>query len=263
MTRMAQRAGAYPDPPIDCVNIQLLVRGSGPATVDLGHGPWTGTPRPGQVFIAGPNVRTDYRVGFDHTLIAIGVDLSLMEEVCAGAGTPMPGGLVGPCQGPISPGVVEALVHLLGHPAPLGMARSDRAVNSLLASLSWAVATTETATATADGREVLDEERFMAARKVRRQSRGSATSVAALARDLGVDRHRLGRATRQLFGVSPSALLRQWQLEHVRHLLGESQQTLSQVASLAGFSDQAHMGRVVRRELGMTPGQLRDALAEV
>jgi len=49
----------------------------------------------------------------------------------------------------------------------------------------------------------------------------------------------------------------QCRVEHAVNLLTHGKASLSEVASLAGFSDQSHMARCMRRVLGLTPAQVK------
>lgn len=69
----------------------------------------------------------------------------------------------------------------------------------------------------------------------------------------------LARAFRRQTGRSIGAYLRQRRLEAACRLLRESTQPLSVVAADAGYADQAHLTRALRRATGMTPTQVRDA----
>ena len=49
----------------------------------------------------------------------------------------------------------------------------------------------------------------------------------------------------------------QCRVDHAVELLSNGKTSLSEVASLAGFSDQSHMARCMRRVMGLTPAQVR------
>jgi transcriptional regulator of acetoin/glycerol metabolism len=82
-------------------------------------------------------------------------------------------------------------------------------------------------------------------------------SLEALASMAGLSAHHFARAFRQSVGTPPHGYLLQRRLEHVGHLLRETQLPLSQIALAVGFSDQSHLARHFRRLTGMPPSLAR------
>lgn len=82
-------------------------------------------------------------------------------------------------------------------------------------------------------------------------------TVQQLATGAGVHPSHLLRRFRRHYGMSPAGLVRRWKAEYARTLLAEPGASLSAVAFEAGFADQSHMGRVLRRIYGTTPGRLQ------
>lgn len=82
-------------------------------------------------------------------------------------------------------------------------------------------------------------------------------TVAQLATAAGVHPSHLLRRFRRHYGMSPTGMVRRWKAEYARTLLAEPGASLSAVAFEAGFADQSHMGRVLRRIYGTTPGRLQ------
>lgn len=85
---------------------------------------------------------------------------------------------------------------------------------------------------------------------------GEPTSVAATARRAGVSAAHACRAFSQYFGTTPTRFRREHRLRRALALLKEGTSPAAAAAAV-GFSDQSHLGRVVRRELGTTPAQLQ------
>jgi AraC-like DNA-binding protein len=78
--------------------------------------------------------------------------------------------------------------------------------------------------------------------------------LAALA---GLSTDHFARAFHQSVGVPPHTYLLRRRLEHVEHMLRETQAPLSEIALATGFSDQSHLARHFRRWAGMSPRQAR------
>lgn len=82
-------------------------------------------------------------------------------------------------------------------------------------------------------------------------------SLEALASMAGLSAHHFARSFRQSVGTPPHGYLLQRRLEHVEHMLRDTQLPLSQIALAAGFSDQSHLTRHFRRLTGMSPSLAR------
>nr|WP_197429844.1 AraC family transcriptional regulator [Auraticoccus cholistanensis] len=79
--------------------------------------------------------------------------------------------------------------------------------------------------------------------------------VAETARELGWSPRRLHRFAVTTFGVSPVMLRQLVRLRRARRLLA-SGRAATEAATIAGYSDQAHLTREVVRFTGMTPARL-------
>jgi AraC family transcriptional regulator len=76
----------------------------------------------------------------------------------------------------------------------------------------------------------------------------------------GVHRVHLTRAFTRHFGMTPSLFRQRARLARATALLAEGR-CGTEAAHAAGFADQSHLIRIMRRETGFTPGQLSQALA--
>ncbi len=83
-----------------------------------------------------------------------------------------------------------------------------------------------------------------------------APSAAALARDLGMSERTLFRRLSDE-GTTLREVMREAQIGLARELLHASNCSLTEVAFLAGFSDQSTFGRAFKRHEGQTPAQYR------
>ncbi|RUQ67899.1 AraC family transcriptional regulator [Azospirillum doebereinerae] len=77
-----------------------------------------------------------------------------------------------------------------------------------------------------------------------------------LAMVAGIDRFRLNRLFRDVFGLSPHAYLVRLRLKAARRRLAAGESP-AMVAAEVGFADQSHLGRWFRRAYGMTPAAYR------
>jgi len=73
----------------------------------------------------------------------------------------------------------------------------------------------------------------------------------------GLSTDHFARAFHQSVGSPPHKYLLARRLEHVEHMLRETQAPLSEIALATGFSDQSHLARHFRRWAGMSPRQVR------
>ncbi len=80
-----------------------------------------------------------------------------------------------------------------------------------------------------------------------------------LARAAGVDRWKLSRDFRALYGTSPYRYVVMRRLERARTLIGAGQ-ALAQVAVDTGFTDQSHMTRHYTQVYGISPARWRKIL---
>jgi AraC-like DNA-binding protein len=88
----------------------------------------------------------------------------------------------------------------------------------------------------------------------------TSVSLAELAALSGVSRFQLLRGFAREMGITPHAYLVQRRVRLARQLLANGQ-TPAQAAVQAGFADQSHMTRAFVRQLGITPGRYRAAVA--
>ena len=100
------------------------------------------------------------------------------------------------------------------------------------------------------------------AKAIQRLDSGSdtAASLAELAALSGVSRFQLLRGFAHEIGITPHAYLVQRRVLLARRFLADGQ-TPAQAATGAGFADQSHLTRAFVRQLGITPGRYRAAVA--
>lgn len=74
-----------------------------------------------------------------------------------------------------------------------------------------------------------------------------------VADELGLRPYQLTRLFTRAFGVSPREYARQARLQRTMAMLSAGVDTLAGVAQAAGFHDQSHLNRELKRETGLTP----------
>jgi AraC family transcriptional regulator len=73
--------------------------------------------------------------------------------------------------------------------------------------------------------------------------------------------YHFSRSFKQTTGVGLHYYVMQRRLERAKTLMRRTNQSLAVIAQEAGFADQRHLNAAFRREIGVTPGQFRAALA--
>lgn len=81
-------------------------------------------------------------------------------------------------------------------------------------------------------------------------------SLSAIAERIGAHPVHLARAFRRHHNMTVGQYVRRLRVDYAIHALA-SEDSLSDIAAHAGFSDQSHLGRVFREATGMTPHQFR------
>jgi AraC family transcriptional regulator len=85
--------------------------------------------------------------------------------------------------------------------------------------------------------------------------------IGELAREAGVHPVYLARAFRRMTGTTPGEYLQGVRLQYVCRELLNKGKPLSQIAAEAGFADQSHMTRTLKKRTGETPGDFGKLLA--
>ena len=104
------------------------------------------------------------------------------------------------------------------------------------------------------GREVARLEEFIDA------NLQDAITLEGMAELLGMGVWTFNRQLRRTLGRSAYAFVVEKRIERAKHLLRSEELALKEIAASCGFSDQAHMTRMFRAKLGVTPGQFRNGI---
>ncbi len=78
-----------------------------------------------------------------------------------------------------------------------------------------------------------------------------------VARHIGITEDHLTFCFRQELGTTPIMYLHRYRINQAKHLLRESRQTITEIASNVGFSDSGYFSRIFHRETGMSPEAFR------
>jgi len=87
-------------------------------------------------------------------------------------------------------------------------------------------------------------------------------TLADLAGTVGVHPVHLARAFRKRFGHSVGEQIRKLRTEEACRELWHSQLPIAEIAARAGFSDQSHLSRTLKRYIGMSPREFRSRPAK-
>jgi AraC family transcriptional regulator len=82
-------------------------------------------------------------------------------------------------------------------------------------------------------------------------------SLETLAGLAGVLTHQFGRAFKRKIGEPPHQYVLARRIEAAREMLRATDHPIADIAYATGFSSQSHMTTTFRREIGVTPAQLR------
>jgi AraC-like DNA-binding protein len=85
--------------------------------------------------------------------------------------------------------------------------------------------------------------------------------IQEVAREAGVHRVQLSRMFHRFYGIPPSLFRHRALIARAVDGLVRSDARVSDIAAEAGFYDQAHLTRSLRRDTGLTPGFLRTLFA--
>jgi AraC family transcriptional regulator len=88
-----------------------------------------------------------------------------------------------------------------------------------------------------------------------------APSLAELAAIGGVHPVHLSREFRKHYDTTIGEFIRKRRIEHACHLLANSEQSLSEIALMCGFSDQSHFCAMFKTHTSLTPAKFRDMSA--
>ncbi len=182
-----------------------------------------------------------------------------LEECAAAHGMPAPGPLRPPPPGTCDPAVAAlagALLPALEKPARASPLFVSHATQALAAHLLHAYG----GRAAAVGRGGLAPWQEQRAKEELRAHADGHVRIADVAAECRLSPGHFATAFKRSTGCSPTAWLASQRIDNARALLRRHDLSLSEIASAAGFSDQAHFTRAFARVVGMPPGAWRRQL---
>jgi transcriptional regulator GlxA family with amidase domain len=87
---------------------------------------------------------------------------------------------------------------------------------------------------------------------------GQPIVVAALAQELGCSHNHLTRLFRSELRASVAGWIRSRRAQRARHLLLNTSMPIGEIAAEVGIPDPHHFNKVIRRELGRAPREIRE-----
>jgi AraC family transcriptional regulator len=98
---------------------------------------------------------------------------------------------------------------------------------------------------------------LIAVRHRMRDAPGVKMKLNDLADFAGVHPVHLAATFHRFYGTPVAAYLRRVRIEAACRQLSQSDASIADIAQCAGFADQSHLGRVLKRTIGMTPAEYR------
>jgi signal transduction histidine kinase/DNA-binding response OmpR family regulator len=89
------------------------------------------------------------------------------------------------------------------------------------------------------------------------QHYSEALSRRQIAQHVGITEDHLTFCFRQELGTTPITYLQRYRVNQAKHLLKESRQSITEIASNVGFSDSGYFSRIFHRETGLSPEAFR------
>jgi AraC-like DNA-binding protein len=82
-------------------------------------------------------------------------------------------------------------------------------------------------------------------------------TVTSLASDVGMSRSTLSAKFTDLIGVSPKQYITTWRMQIAESTLGDTDQSIAEIAASLGYQSEAAFSRAFKRETGIAPSHVR------
>lgn len=190
-------------------------------------------------------------------LLLLGIDPVWLEKLAAEGGARGPVELVPRFHftDPLLKMLVERLVAEYAGPGPVDALYAQSLVQAAAAVVLRVAGEGGTAPVRAGG---LSPRRLAEVVDFIHANLSQKVTLAELAAVAGVSESHFARVFKVSTGQSPHQYVMQRRLEHARRELTRSSRPIAEIAAEAGFADQSHLTRMMRRHEGTTPQVLRD-----
>lgn len=250
---------ARDDPPTNDVLLCLLKNGTLHNTcLDFGAGRIKGEFRPGSLFLAMHNHAHVCQAQGPFELLTAAFPFSALKErldvVCPSFSD---FGALHACAfaDPEAERLLRALWRSADNDAPSTLLRIEGSLNMLLARL---LELTGKATYTFNREAALSTQMVEQVREYIHAHLMETIRLDELAAIADCSVFQISRRFKQSLGCSPHTYLTRIRIEQVKRMLASPRPiTLTDIAASCGFSDQAHMTRVFKKQVGLTPGDYR------
>jgi AraC-like DNA-binding protein len=106
-----------------------------------------------------------------------------------------------------------------------------------------------------------DRERIHEARDILTGNLENPPTLTELSRRVGINTTKLKRGFRQIYGISPYALLRRERLRLACRLLGDKHPNITEISHHLGYCDTSHFIREFSKQYGTSPGRYAKTLS--
>lgn len=245
-------AGDYRHPPSGTVQLRVIRGGSSHADIDLGSGLRRVFTRPGDLLLSLPDRATRFKIEEPRELTFISVERSLASRLLAAAGGTLDD-LSILADRPMRDSLLAELCRRFESDPLVNDAVREWTLGLIFASL-LRLAQAHARRQKSAALESCKLDQALAAIDADLEN---APSIDKLAKLTGMPRRAFTAAFRAATGLPVHQFILRRRVDRAVELLEHSELPLADIASLAGFTHQAHMNRVVTKLKGLSPGRLR------
>lgn len=256
LIRLAMSPGDYPDPPVQSLNMQLILN-QGQAVLDFGQGRFT-SGSAGKIIVAPSQTHCDYHVTRDTELLCVDIPTQGLENYLSG--------LTGTSSSDFGPlhdtGFKDIFVQKLA--LKLWQEATDKSgFGELFVEHTGYTLLSALLTKAQRLRQSLVYQHGLSKRQVNQVANyikdhlAESLSLEDLARVLSLQPWEITKAFKKTTGVPPYQYVRNLRIERAKELLQRSNSSLVDIALTVGFSSQSHFTTAFKQLENCTPAQYR------